>query len=173
MRNEFEIRGDKVAVFLNRRDGSTLETIIDLADLDRAQEFEGSWYGHWNPDTKSFYAVGCPTVNSKRTTILLHRYLMDTPKGIVVDHKHHDTLDNTRENMRNTTPTINSQNRVGLDKDNTSGHRGVSWHKTGHKWQVCLRINGKLIYLGLFTDIQLAARAAHEARVKLMPGYVC
>lgn len=39
MKNEFEIRGDVTVIFLKRRDGTVLETVIDTSDLTRAREF--------------------------------------------------------------------------------------------------------------------------------------
>ena len=44
MKNRFEIRMNIVAIFLNRRDGSEIETIIDISDLPKAQEIVGTWY---------------------------------------------------------------------------------------------------------------------------------
>ena len=40
MKNKFEVRGKIVAIFLDRKDGTTIETIIDLDDLSMVQEFD-------------------------------------------------------------------------------------------------------------------------------------
>jgi len=173
MKNMFEVRGNIAVIFLDRKDGTTIETIIDLDDLAKAQEYSGNWFASWSKCTKSFYVYGSVLIEEgKWIVILLHRWIMDTPSNLQVDHRNHNTLDNTRNNLRNVSRSVNNQNQKGLNNHNTSGVRGVHWLKSSKKWQAYLTINGKQIHLGLFTDIQLAARAAHEARVKLMPGYV-
>ena len=173
MKNKFEIRGNKVTIFLNRRDGDVLEAIIDLSDMAKVQEHTGRWHAGWDKVTKSFYVCGkSPIRGGKGTTVHLHRWIMDTPPDLQVDHRDHNTLNNTRNNLRNVTNSVNQQNRKRLDINNTSGARGVCWDKSAKKWRARLRINGKRIHLGLFTDMQLASNFAHEARVRLMPGYI-
>ena len=173
MKNKFEVRGNLVAIFLRRKDGSVLETIIDLSDLTRVDEYVGSWCASWSPYTKSFYATGhTPRVNGKQRTIHLHRWIMKTPIGLQVDHINNDTLRNIRENLRNVTNNINTQNKKGSRVDSASGFRGVSWKKATNKWQSRVMVNGKSIYLGYYTNLQEATTAAHNARVKFMAGYI-
>jgi hypothetical protein len=38
-------------------------------------------------------------------------------------------------------------------KNNTSGHKGVSRHSRGDKWVAYLSLNGKRIYLGIYDDL--------------------
>jgi len=170
MKNKFEVRGNKVAIFLHRKDGSVLETIIDKADLWIPQGFNGSWFAWWDKKNKSFYVRGNLFENGKWKTIHLHRLLMDCPDDLVVDHKNHNTLRNIRDNLRNVTRGGNSQNQV--DHENKSGHRGVDRIERLGKWRSTAWVNGKQIYLGLFDDITQAATIAHQARVKLMPCYI-
>lgn len=173
MKNDFEIKGDKVTIFLKRRSGNVVETIIDLDDLPRVQEYKGSWNALWDKSLKSFYVVGHLVLeNGKRTKLRLHRLIMETPHELHVDHLNYDTLNNTRKNLRNVTPSVNQQNQNGLDRDNTPGYRGVCWSKAMKKWRACIGVNSKLVHLGYYADIKEAAEVAHNARVKYMPGYV-
>ena len=165
MKNSFEVRGDLVAIFLNRRDGSVLEAIIDRADLERAKAFRLKWGPQWCPKTKSFYVVG------QRNTVFIHRWLTSCPEGLEVDHINHDTLDNTRKNLRIVSCLENKQNLKGNSR-NKSGFRGVHWNKACRKWRVQVAVNGKNIDFGLFDSLERAAEVAHQARVKLMPCYV-
>jgi hypothetical protein len=51
---------------------------------------------------------------------------------------------------------------------NTSGYRGVSWHKKAKKWAVSLRANKKTIHVGSFADKEEAARAYNDAAIKYL-----
>ena len=84
---------------------------------------------------------------------------MNALPGELVDHIHHNTLDNRKSELRLCTRSQNAQN-TRKPKTNTSGHKGVS--RDNHKWRATIKINGQRIHLGIFTDINdaIAARAA-------------
>ena len=169
MKNKFEIRGDKVAIFLKRRDKSIIETIIDLDDLGNAQGLNGTWHAYWNNNTRSFYAVA--TCLDKNKTVRLHRVILNTPDFLHVDHVSHDTLNNSKSNIRNVTRSENMQNRV-VSRSTTSGFLGVTWNKRDRNWRAHMKLNGKSIHIGFFDEVELAAEASRKARIKYMPGYV-
>ena len=83
------------------------------------------------------------------------------PEGIL-DHINRDRCDNRITNLRVATVSENAHN-ANLRKDNTSGHRGVGWHKKQNAWQVRIRVNGKHVWLGVFEDINDAIAARDEA----------
>lgn len=74
------------------------------------------------------------------------------------DHIDRNGLNNQRDNFR---PCSASQNGINQKrrKDNTSGFKGVSWHKPSRSWQARLRQK----VLGFFSDAESAARAYNEA----------
>jgi hypothetical protein len=49
---------------------------------------------------------------------------------------------------------------------NTSGFKGVIWHKQSKKWYARITLNYKRIDLGLFKDKIQAAIAYNEAAIK-------
>ncbi|MCR8633506.1 AP2 domain-containing protein [Paenibacillus radicis (ex Xue et al. 2023)] len=49
--------------------------------------------------------------------------------------------------------------------DNTSGFRGVSWHKKHKKWTVTIGVNNKLIYIGYFESKEEAVIARKNAEI--------
>ena len=57
-------------------------------------------------------------------------------------------------------------------KNNTSGVRGVSWHKGMSKWQARITFQGKTISLGYHDDIADAAAARKEAEQKYFDTYL-
>jgi hypothetical protein len=99
---------------------------------------------------------------------LLHRVIwallndldmVDVPDEI--DHKDMVPTNNAEANLRAATHSQNQGNRRAY-KNNTSGHKGVSWHKATQKWVAQIGINGKRTRIGLFENIN-DARDAYVA----------
>ena len=88
-----------------------------------------------------------------RLVFLMHHGHL--PKEI--DHIDGNKSNNAIENLRPATHSQNMHN-AGKPKNNTSGFKGVSWHKKTGKWQARIRINDKQKYLGLFDT----AEEAHQ-----------
>jgi hypothetical protein len=89
---------------------------------------------------------------------LLSRVIMGDPDGKMIDHKNVNPLDNRRENLRVCTTQQNQCNK-NKQSNNTSGFKGVSFHKRDQKFQAHIKINGKKKHLGYF----VTAEAAHDA----------
>lgn len=167
MKNKFEIRGDNVTIFLNRKTGENLETIISKEDLGRAQGLDGTWYANWNKSTQSFYVKGNTLGGRGKRTVglVFHRWIMKCPKDLEVDHRNHDTLDNTRKNLRNVPRVINMQNTKKENlRSNTSGYKGVSFCKSSKKWIVQKMLDGKNRYFGSFPDLDQAVEVSLKLR---------
>lgn len=132
--------------------------IVDAADYERLASF--SWYAHWGVTTKSFYArTGLPRSVGKQRQVLMHRMLLGlTDPRISVDHVNGITTDNRRCNLRIADHSKNGGNR-GKPSLNTSGYKGVSWHKQAGKWRAQIVKNKTHHDLGLFTDPAEAHRA--------------
>lgn len=101
--------------------------------------------------------------------VLLHiavasRMGLDCSKEI--DHKNRDPLDNRRSNLREATRSENCANR-GINSNNTSGFKGVDFHKSSGKWRARICVNRKSIDLGLFDK----PHDAHEAYVHAANRY--
>lgn len=174
--NNFIIdRGNKTAKLeLNRRKGDNLWTVIDLKDLDRVVNFPYTWTAKYDPDLDQFYveaSVYCGCKNGKKLSksVKLHKFIMDAKEDEVVDHINHDTLDNTKGNLRIIPHKNNSMNRKSRNSNNKSGYRNVCWNKSENKWIVQLQVNKKNTVLGKFPKDQLieAARFAEEKRKEL------
>jgi hypothetical protein len=98
----------------------------------------------------------------------LHRFITDAPKGVIVDHRNRNGLDNTKQNLRFATRAQNSCNRVRAVKG-TSKYRGVYYGKREKKWHAAICFNGKRMHLGYFTD-ELEAAKAYDAAAKIYHG---
>lgn len=150
---------------MRRKDGTLLETLISTSDLEKVNQFPNRWSPQWSNKINSFYAFS--TLNHKR--IFLHRFILDFPQGKFVDHINHDTLNNTRTNLRIVSCAENLQNKKGAQVDSKSGIRGVSFCEKSKKWRADVTVKRKTFYLGLFKDLKEAERAVIEARKKYMP----
>lgn len=106
---------------------------------------------------------GYRVINIDRTEYKAHRlaWLYMTGKWPVefIDHKNGDRSDNRWCNLREATHSQNMRNR-GVLPTNTSGLKGVVWHKRQKKWCAQSKLNGKNIYLGSF-DCPAAAHFAY------------
>jgi hypothetical protein len=82
-----------------------------------------------------------------------------------IDHINRIKSDNRFINLREATKAQNSQN-TKIPSNNTSGHKGVVWHKPNRNWCAQINVNKKHIHLGSFTNLQDAINARIEAEKK-------
>jgi len=106
------------------------------------------------------------TGRRRRTTLKMHRLVVDTPKGMSTDHINGDGLDNRKQNLRICTHAENQRNR-GPQKNNKSGFKGVYWQKNRKTWYARIQHNKKLLYLGCFKDKKEAAKAYDRKAIEL------
>lgn len=90
-----------------------------------------------------------------------HKYLPE-----LVDHEDKDKLNNKINNLRDVSRQCNNRN-ASVRKDNTSGVKGVCWHKKHNKWISRITLNKKLIHLGIFEHFEDAVKVRYEAEVEL------
>lgn len=135
--------------------------IVDEVDFEKAIG-AGSWAASVKSNT--VYAVhGIKKNDGRWTTTRLHNYLTDWP---FVDHINGDGLDNRRSNLRPSSYRTNSLN-LARYSSNTSGYKGVTWHKGAGKWASQIQLDRKHHHLGLFADLEDAARAYDAAAIEL------
>ena len=85
-----------------------------------------------------------------------------------LDHIDGCPTNNRIANLREVTEQQNGFNR-GVPKHNTSGIKGVSWHKGAQKWVAHIHHGELEFHLGLFVDIEDAA-LMFEGAAKLLRG---
>ena len=135
--------------------------LVDDADYERVSRHK--WYSDKKARTE--YAQGKMKGNK---TIRMHRLILDVPRGTEVDHINGDGLDNRRSNLRLCSRAENTRNRRKI-KGTSSKFKGVYWYKNAKKWSASIMSNDKTIYLGFFTDENLAAKA-YDKKAKELFG---
>jgi hypothetical protein len=94
--------------------------------------------------------------------IFMHRQVTICAEDKEIDHINRNKLDNRKENLREISHRDNLTNIV-LHKHNTSGVKGVYWHKAKNKWRAYIDVYGKRKYLGSYALIEDAKKARVEA----------
>jgi len=152
---------------------------VDDEDFDRINAHK--WCAFRDSKNGMFRATrGVYLSKGKGKNFSMHREVLGTtdPK-IHVDHIDGNPLNNTKENLRESTPSENLRNRTRKNAANSSGFRGVhhansyvrtstrSWSKPSRKWVAQISINGKRTAIGRFSTAEEAARAFDKAAREL------
>jgi len=142
------------------------KAIIDIDDYERVSKFK--WHVTGN-EKIGFYARRSILENGKQRHIFLHGFITNQPKGMVVDHINHNTLDNRKCNLRICSFRENCQNRILIQRNNTSGFKGVcKIIRNGDiYWMVKIRVNNKQVTLGLLRDKIEAAKLYNKKALEI------
>jgi len=143
----YNVKGDVVEV-INPNNKSIF--IIDKEDKEKIEH--------------TFWSKSHGYIKNGRT--FLHRFIMNCPKDMIVDHINGDKLDNRKCNLRICTQAQNCCNSK-KQKNNTSGYKGVCWHTTRKKWFSSIKYNKKNISLGYFNTPEEAYAAYCKAAKEL------
>jgi len=140
--------------------------IVDDEDYERVSAYKwSSQVFNMKNGPVLVYGIRCVKVGSSWTTMRLHRFILCAAKGKFIDHIDGDGLNNTRDNLRFCTRIENARNC--RHRNETSQYRGVFWAKDRAKWRSKIKISGKQIDLGHFTDEKNAALAYDAAATRL------
>ncbi len=104
------------------------------------------------------------------TTKQIHRlvaqaFITNPQNKKEVDHIDGNKNNNNANNLRWATHSENNRNKQ-LDKNNTSGYKGVDFMKTRNKWRSRLTINKKNVFYGVFDTFEEAYNARIENEMK-------
>jgi hypothetical protein len=99
-------------LIITQRNGTQHVYLIDTSDFEFVSQHQWTY-------TSSGYAYRAHRVNGKRTTLYLHRYMMNAPEGICVDHINGDVREHRRHNLRLATVSQNQQNRSANKRSET------------------------------------------------------
>lgn len=115
------------------------------------------------------YAKRSIYTTDKKTTICMHRVILNTPDSMETDHINCNKLDNRKENLRVCTHAENQCNKRKA-KNNTSGHKGVSIRDG--KFIPHIKHNNKQLYLGTYNTLEQAAEIYNNKAKELFGKFV-
>ena len=142
--------------------------LVDDEDFERVNAFK--WHASWNPRAQSFYARRTRVVSDGWQTILMHRFILDTPNYLETDHINHNTLDNRRENLRNCTRAQNKINKR-VYSNNKLGIKGISMDRSSYRVQIWA--GKKLVFSKNFPTLEKAINARNKAYTKFHGKFAC
>lgn len=139
------------------------EAIIDASDVGHVAG--RNWYACTCSNiTYAHSRFHIPGIGAR--PVKLHRLLLQPGEGLFVDHIDGDGLNNRRSNLRVATKGENNINR-GMQKNNSTGFKGVFWHRQRAKWMAQIGHHKRCVHLGLFDTPEEASLAYREASQKL------
>lgn len=131
-KNEIIIDGDVAYICIyNQKAELIAKAIIDASDVEKVR------YIKWKLSA-SGYVMNTPKY--KGSSVHLSRLILNTSQ--FVDHINHNPLDNRKSNLRIVT---RSQNQMNVN------YKGVTTTKS-NKYYAYIKINGKMLNLGVYVD---------------------
>lgn len=115
-----------------------------------------------------FYRRTCIDKRKYMDHVLAWFYMTGEWPTHQVDHRNRDSLDNTWDNLRESTHSFNNFNKA-VYKNNRLGIRGVSQVKSG-AYVAKIRKDNKTYHLGSFSTLKQAIRARRDAEIRLYGG---
>lgn len=166
--NEYVMHDDYFELIVTSNKYGKFAILIDIEDYEKVSKYHWSIGAYGNSKTNRFklhYATN-------KNVGLLHRFITGCGKGYVVDHINGNINDNRKSNLRICTISENRKNNP-LYHNNKSGYPGVIWYhytKTP-KWLCQIKVNGKIVHIGYFTELEDAIKARKEAERKYYGEY--
>lgn len=136
--------------------GSKKPAIIDEEDYEKIKKYTWSYHNNM---------IQAYDYDNKKQFVFTWAILGKPDYGFMWDHINRDPLDNRKSNLRLVTSAQNNQNR-SKSKNKGSVYKGVSWRIRYKKWKSAIRVNYKLIHLGMYINEWDAALAYNNAAKK-------
>ena len=143
--------------------------ILDDEDVYKTKQYHwGITRIHNKYNTSEFFYGQTGDKSLPQTKRMLHRFINDTPKGLITDHIDGNTLNTRKENLRTCTYKDNGKNKI-MPVTNKSGVKGVYWdyHLKTPKWKAFIKENDVYYHLGYFVDFDDAVKARRDAEIRI------
>ncbi len=143
-------------------------TWLDNEDFERVNKYK--WHAN-KKTTGVFYAYRKQWIPEKQKyiTIIMHRFIMNCPEDMEIDHIDHNGLNNQKSNLKICSHADNMRN-IKVRRTSNSGFRGISWDKKNKKWRITICKEKKFYNRGRFTELEDAVKE-HRKSFKEIFGY--
>ena len=146
------------------------EIQLTQGKVTQVDDEDYEWLNQWKwcaaKGRNTFYAIRTMINNGHRHTTRMHRFILNAPIGIDIDHRDCHGLNNQRYNLRPCTIQQNQMNQVSCATA-SSIFKGVSWCKKSKVWVSYIYNNYKRFHLGSFKSEIEAAKKYDEAALNL------
>ena len=146
--NKFKICKDYVIGY----DHNDKEFYLDIDDYEKVKNI--CWLVGDNGYVKNRYR-----------NLYLHRFVMDCPSDMVVDHIDHNPTNNRKSNLRICKQQQNAINK-SIQSNNKTNVVGVHFEKTRNKWVAELTLKHKKVFWQSFDNFEDAVKARQTAENK-------
>lgn len=157
--NEYCIYENYAEIIINSKNG-LVKTKIDIEDIEKCKKYKWNYKYVKNKTPYIQTNLHKEDCIGKNKTIPLHRFLVECPVGLEIDHINQDPFDNRKQNLRCVDRITNIRNKKIKENQN------IYWNNRQNKYQVSVRIENKNISGGYFSDIEEARKKAKEMREK-------
>lgn len=154
-----------VEIILTHRDDTYAGScFVDAADYPAVKDYR--WF--IAPTNGPCVMSHAPDRKSQDIAVTMHRFLLNAPREMRVDHIDGDRLNNRRLNLRLITQSQKSSRSRSAKHGRISRFRGVHLNRNCYvkKWTALITFNKQPISLGYYATEEEAARAYDEAARK-------
>lgn len=115
--NEYETKENIAYIKLYKKDGTTIDTKVDAADLKMVLD-KGTWFAEWNKTFNNYLAQNISYPSKEKQT--LHSFILGAHPKSPIRHINGDTLDNRRCNIEIYDQNAGINDYEKLDEDTIS-----------------------------------------------------
>lgn len=120
--------------------------LVDQEDRERVGRHKWSVTRRENI---TYFKTATRNPDGSMAKLRLHRFIMNAPEGLDVDHINHNYLDCRKSELRICTRKQNTRN-MRKDPGTSSRYKGVCLNARYRKWVSRVRVDGRLKHLGCF-----------------------
>jgi hypothetical protein len=154
--NEYYIVDGVVHVKLSNCDK---EMLCDVEDWERMKDHR------WMIGSDGYARTNYHKNNDNLKNKKFHKNIISVSSDEYVDHINRNRLDNRRSNLRAASHRLSALNR-GLNKNNTTGVKGVYHRSDNGRWKATIFVDRKEYSLGNYATKEEAIRARKDGERK-------